>query len=81
VRESGNPGVTGFPAILDSRFRGNDEGIAEMTRGCKRSFLLPSFTRGVDTDNSIYEITKTLPKKLKNQLPSPEAISRLLESI
>lgn len=28
-----------------------------------------------------YEITKTLPKNLKDQLPSPEAISRLLESI
>ena len=28
-----------------------------------------------------YEITKTLPKKLKDQLPSPEAIARLLESI
>jgi predicted nuclease of restriction endonuclease-like (RecB) superfamily len=28
-----------------------------------------------------YEITKTLPKKLKDQLPSPEAIARLLERI
>jgi len=28
-----------------------------------------------------YEITKTLPKKLKDQLPSPEAIARLLEGI
>lgn len=28
-----------------------------------------------------YEITKTLPKKLKDQLPSPEAIARLLENI
>jgi len=28
-----------------------------------------------------YEITKTLPKKLKDQLPSPEAIARLLEGM
>ena len=28
-----------------------------------------------------YEITKTLQKKLKDQLPSPEAIARLLENI
>jgi predicted nuclease of restriction endonuclease-like (RecB) superfamily len=28
-----------------------------------------------------YEITKTLPKKLKDQLPSPDAIARLLDSI
>ena len=28
-----------------------------------------------------YEITRTLPKKLKDQLPSPKAIARLLESI
>jgi predicted nuclease of restriction endonuclease-like (RecB) superfamily len=28
-----------------------------------------------------YEITKTLPKRLKNQLPSPAAIARLLEGI
>jgi predicted nuclease of restriction endonuclease-like (RecB) superfamily len=28
-----------------------------------------------------YQITKTLPKNLKDQLPSPEAIARLLESI
>lgn len=28
-----------------------------------------------------YQITKTLPKKLKDQLPSPEAIARLLESL
>lgn len=28
-----------------------------------------------------YEIAKTLPKKLKDQLPSPEAIARLLENI
>lgn len=28
-----------------------------------------------------YEITKTPPKKLKDQLPSPEAIARLLERI
>jgi hypothetical protein len=28
-----------------------------------------------------YEITKTLPKNLRDQLPSPEAIARLLESL
>jgi len=28
-----------------------------------------------------YEITKTLPKELKDQLPSPEAIARLLEGM
>jgi hypothetical protein len=28
-----------------------------------------------------YEITKTLPKELKGQLPPPEAISALLEGI
>lgn len=28
-----------------------------------------------------YQITKTLPKKLQDQLPSPEAIARLLESL
>jgi hypothetical protein len=28
-----------------------------------------------------YEITRTLPKKLKDQLPSPETIARLLEKL
>ena len=28
-----------------------------------------------------YEITRILPKELNDQLPSPEAITRLLESI
>jgi len=28
-----------------------------------------------------WEITKTLPKELKDQLPSPEAIARLLEGV
>jgi len=28
-----------------------------------------------------YEITKTLPKNLKDQLPSPEAIARLLDGM
>jgi hypothetical protein len=28
-----------------------------------------------------YEITRTLPKQLKDQLPSPETIARLLEGL
>ena len=28
-----------------------------------------------------YQITRTLPRKLQDQLPSPEAISRLLEQL
>jgi len=30
---------------------------------------------------AIYEITRTLPKKLKGRSPPPEVIARLLESI
>lgn len=44
-----------------------------------RKKLAPGVREPVATKD--YEITKTLPKKLKDQLSSPEAIAHMLESI
>jgi predicted nuclease of restriction endonuclease-like (RecB) superfamily len=74
-----------YLAALDAQVRQDDEnpsiGIIlckEKTRTIVEYALLDSRKPiGVAT----YEITKTLPKNLRDQLPSPEAIARLLESL
>ncbi|WP_454669137.1 PDDEXK nuclease domain-containing protein [Achromobacter kerstersii] len=74
-----------YLAALDAQVRQEDEnpsiGII-LCRGKTRTiveYALRDAPKPIGV--ATYEITKTLPKKLKDQLPSPEAIVRLLESI
>jgi len=74
-----------YLAALDSHVRQDDENPSIGIILCKEKkrtiveYTLRDARKPIGV--STYEITRTLPKKLKDQLPSPEAISRLLESI
>ena len=74
-----------YLAALDAQVRQPDESPSIGIILCKEkkrtiveyALLDASKPIGVAT----YEVTKTLPKKLQDQLPSPEAIARLLENL
>jgi hypothetical protein len=74
-----------YLAALDAQVRQEDENPSIGIILCKeKKRTIVEYARrdakkpiGVAT----YEITRTLPKRLKDQLPSPEAIARLLENI
>lgn len=74
-----------YLAALDAQVRQEDENPSIGIILCKEKtriiveYALRDARKPIGV--ATYEITKTLPKKLKNQLPSPEAIARLLESI
>ncbi|SAL84074.1 hypothetical protein AWB74_06813 [Caballeronia arvi] len=74
-----------YLAALDAQVRQEDENPSIGIILCKEKRRTIVEYALLDARKPIgvatYEITKTLPKKLKNQLPSPEAIARLLESI
>jgi len=42
---------------------------------------MPSMMHAKPIGVATYEITQTLPKELREQLPSPEDIARLLEGL
>jgi len=74
-----------YLAALDDRVRQNNENPSIGIILCKEKtrtiveYALRDARKPIGV--ATYEITKTLPKNLKNQLPSPEAIARLLEEI
>lgn len=74
-----------YLAALDAQVRQEDENPSIGIILCKEKtrtiveYALRDARKPIGV--ATYEITKTLPKKLKDQLPSPEAIARLLESI
>lgn len=74
-----------YLAALDAQIRQEDENPSIGIILCKEKtrtiveYALRDARKPIGV--ATYEITKTLPKKLKDQLPSPEAIARLLESI
>jgi len=74
-----------YLAALDTQVRRTDEnpsiGII-LCKGKKRTiveYALRDARKPIGV--ATYEVTRTLPKKLQGQLPSPEAIGRLLESL
>jgi len=74
-----------YLAALDTQVRQEDENPSIGIILCKdkRRTIVEYALRDARKPIGVatYEITKTLPRKLKDQLPSPEAIARLLESI
>lgn len=74
-----------YLAALDAQVRQEDENPSIGIILCKEKKRTIVEYALLDARKPIgvatYEITKTLPKKLKDQLPSPEAIARLLESV
>ncbi|MGI2228977.1 PDDEXK nuclease domain-containing protein [Burkholderia vietnamiensis] len=74
-----------YLAALDTQVRQEDENLSIGIILCKEKtrtiveYALRDARKPIGV--ATYEITKTLPKKLKDQLPSPEAIARLLEGI
>ncbi|SAL70955.1 hypothetical protein AWB70_07279 [Caballeronia cordobensis] len=74
-----------YLAALDAQVRQEDENPSIGIILCKEKKRTIVEYALLDARKPIgvatYEITKKLPRKLKNQLPSPEAIVRLLESI
>jgi predicted nuclease of restriction endonuclease-like (RecB) superfamily len=74
-----------YLAALDAQVRQADENPAIGIILCKEKtrtiveYALRDARKPIGV--ATYEITRTLPRKLKDQLPSPEAIARLLESI
>ncbi|KAB7590737.1 DUF1016 domain-containing protein [Verminephrobacter sp. Larva24] len=74
-----------YLAALDAQVRQEDENPSIGIILCKEKtrtiveYALRDARKPIGV--ATYEITKTLPKKLKDQLPSPEAIAHLLESI
>lgn len=74
-----------YLAALDAQVRQEDENPSIGIILCKEKtrtiveYALRDARKPIGV--ATYEITKTLPKKLKDQLPSPEAIARLLESL
>ncbi len=74
-----------YLAALDAQVRQEDESPSIGIILCKEKTRTIVEYALRDTRKPIgvatYEITKTLPKALKDQLPSPEVIARLLESL
>lgn len=74
-----------YLAVLDAQVRQEDENPSIGIILCKEKtrtiveYALRDARKPIGV--ATYEITRTLPKELKDQLPSPEAIARLLESI
>ncbi|WP_448948988.1 PDDEXK nuclease domain-containing protein [Lautropia mirabilis] len=74
-----------YLAALDAQVRQEDENPSIGIILCKEKtrtiveYALRDARKPIGV--ATYEITKTLPKKLKDQLPSPEVIAHLLESI
>ncbi|MDO4236735.1 YhcG family protein [Pseudomonas sp.] len=74
-----------YLAALDAQVRQEDENPSIGIILCKEKtrtiveYALRDARKPIGV--ATYEITKKLPKKLKDQLPSPEAIANLLESI
>lgn len=74
-----------YLAALDAQVRQEDENPSIGIILCKEKkrtiveYALRDARKPIGV--ATYEITRTLPKKLKDQLPSPEAIARLLESV
>ena len=74
-----------YLAALDAQVRQKDENPSIGIILCKEKKRTIVEYALLDARKPIgvatYEITKTLPKNLRDQLPSPEAIARLLESL
>ena len=74
-----------YLAALDAQVRQDDENPSIGIILCKEKsrtiveYALHNARKPIGV--ATYEITRTLPKKLKDQLPSPETIARLLEGI
>ena len=74
-----------YLAALDAQVRQDDESPSIGIILCKEKkrtiveYTLRDARKPIGV--ATYEITRTLPRKLKNQLPSPEAIASLLENI
>ena len=74
-----------YLAALDAQVRQKDENPSIGIILCKEKkrtiveYALRDARKPIGV--ATYEITRTLPKKLQDQLPSPEAIARLLESL
>ena len=74
-----------YLTVLDAQVRQEDENPSFGIILCKEKtrtiveYALHDARKPIGV--ATYEITRTLPKKLKDQLPSPKAIARLLESI
>ena len=74
-----------YLAALDAQVRQEDENPSIGIILCKEKtrtiveYALRDARKPIGV--ATYEITKTLPMKLKDQLPSPEVIARLLESL
>ena len=74
-----------YLTVLDAQVRQEDENPSIGIILCKEKtrtiveYALHDARKPIGV--ATYEITRTLPKKLKDQLPSPKAIARLLESI
>ncbi|WGS49959.1 PDDEXK nuclease domain-containing protein [Paraburkholderia sp. D15] len=74
-----------YLAALDAKVRQEDENPSIGIILCKEKtrtiveYALRDARKPIGV--ATYEITKTLPRKLKDQLPSPEVIARLLENI
>lgn len=74
-----------YLAALDTQVRQEDENPSIGIILCKEKkrtiveYALRDARKPIGV--ATYEITKTLPKNLKDQLPSPKAIARLLENI
>lgn len=74
-----------YLAALDAQVRQEDENPAIGIILCKEKtrtiveYALRDARKPIGV--ATYQMTQTLPKKLKNQLPSPEAIARLLQSL
>ncbi|MDR1163103.1 MAG: PDDEXK nuclease domain-containing protein [Candidatus Accumulibacter sp.] len=74
-----------YLAALDTQVRQDDENPSIGIILCKekRRTIVEYALRDARKPIGVatYEITRTLPKKLKDQLPSPEDIARLLENL
>ena len=74
-----------YLAALDAQVRQEDENPSIGIILCKEKtrtiveYALRDARKPIGV--ATYEITKTLPKELKDQLPSPKAIARLLEGV
>jgi predicted nuclease of restriction endonuclease-like (RecB) superfamily len=74
-----------YLAALDAQARQEDENPSIGIILCKEKtrtiveYALRNARKPIGV--ATYEITKTLPKELRHQLPSPEAIARLLEGL
>jgi hypothetical protein len=74
-----------YLAALDAQVRQEDENPSIGIILCKEKkrtiveYALRDARKPIGV--ATYEITKTLPKNLKDQLPSPEVIARLLENL